>query len=113
MESMTDALPFQTQQPIFSKVGGISELSHMNDEERYKYFKSLNKYRTNLSVMEYATEEGIEKGRAEGRAEGRTEGEQIKAIEIARLMSQEGEPIEKIARYTGLSIDILRGILSR
>ncbi|MCQ2078143.1 MAG: Rpn family recombination-promoting nuclease/putative transposase [Bacteroidaceae bacterium] len=109
MESMTDALPFQTQQPIFSKVGGISELSHMNDEERYKYFKSLNKYRTNLSVMEYATEEGIEKGRAEGR----TEGEQIKAIEIARLMSQEGEPIEKIARYTGLSTDILRGILSR
>ena len=98
---MTEALPFQAQQPIFSKMGGISELSHMNSEERRRYFNSLNKYRTNLSVMEHATEEGLEKGRNE------------KAIEIARLMLQEGESIEKIARYTGLSTDVLNGMLSK
>ena len=59
MESMTEALPFQTQQPIFSKMGGISELSHMNSEERRKYFNSLNKYRTNLSVMQNEHDEGF------------------------------------------------------
>lgn len=97
MESMTEALPFQTQQPIFSKMGGISELSHMNSEERRKYFNSLNKYRTNLSVMQNEHDEG------------RNE----MAIEIARLMLQEGESIEKIARYTGLSTDVLSGIQSK
>ena len=101
MESMTEALPFQTQQPIFSKMGGISELSHMNSEERRKYFNSLNKYRTNLSVMQNEHDEGITEGRNE------------RTIEIARLMQQEGEPIEKIARYTGLSTDVLSGMLSK
>ncbi len=97
MESMTEALPFQTQQPIFNKMGGISELSHMNSEERRKYFNSLNKYRTNLSVMQNEHEEG------------RNE----KAFEIAHLMLQGGESIEKIAHYTGLSADVLSGMLSK
>ena len=101
MESMTEALPFQTQQPIFSKMGGISELSHMDSEERRKYFNSLNKYRTNLSVMQNEHDEGFTEGRNE------------RTIEIARLMLQEGEPIEKIARYTGLSTDVLSGMLSK
>ena len=101
MESMTEALPFQTQQPIFSKMGGISELSHMNSEEGRKYFNSLNKYRTNLSVMQNEHDEGFTEGRNE------------RTIEIARLMLQEGEPIEKIARYTGLSTDVLSGMLSK
>ena len=59
----------------------------MNGEERRKYFNSLNKYRTNLSVMQNEHDEG------------RNE----MAIEIARLMLQEGESIEKIAHYTGLT----------
>ena len=93
MESMTEALPFQTQQPIFSKMGGISELSHMNSEERRKYFNSLNKYRTNLSVMEHATEEGLEKGRNE------------KAIEIAHNLKTLNVPIDTIVKSTGLSVE--------
>ena len=40
---------------------------------------------------------------AEGRAEGRAEGERQKALEFARMMKSEGEDIQKIARYTGLS----------
>ena len=64
METMTTALPFQAQQPIFGKVGGISELVHMNQEEREKYNISLDTYRTNLAVMKNEREEG----RAEERA---------------------------------------------
>ncbi len=96
MESMTEALPFQAQQPIFSKMGGISELSHMNSEERRKYFKSLNKYRTNLSVMEYAIEEGLEKGIEKG--------EHKKAVEIARNAKNMGMEASVISKLTGLSV---------
>ena len=89
MESMTEALPFQAQQPIFNKMGGISELSHMNSEERRKYFNSLNKYRTNLSVMEHAVEEGVQK----------------KAIEIARNLKTLNVPLDTIVKSTGLSVE--------
>lgn len=88
MESMTEALPFQTQQPIFSKMGSISELSHMNSEERRKYFNSLNKYRTNLSVMEFAIEEGQQK----------------KVIEIARNAKNMGIEASVISKLTGLPV---------
>lgn len=97
MESMTEVLPFQTQQPIFSKMGGISELSHMNSEERRKYFHSLNKYRTNLSVMQNEREEG--------RAEGLLEGSVKKQIEIAKNAKIMGMDISTISKLTGLSIE--------
>ncbi len=92
MESMTEALPFQTQQPIFSKMGGISELSHMNSEERRKYFNSLNKYRTNLSVMQNEHDEGFTEGRSE------------RTIEIARNLKTLNVPIDTIMKSTGLSV---------
>lgn len=41
----------------------------------------------------------------EGVLEGRLEGQIAEKVEIARSMKAEGEPIEKIARYTGLSKD--------
>ena len=68
----------------------------MNTEERRKYFKSLNKYRTNLSVMEYATEEGLEKGLEKGREE--------MAIEIARNAKKMGMEASVISKLTGLSV---------
>ena len=94
MESMTEALPFQTQQPIFSKMGSISELSHMNSEERRKYFNSLNKYRTNLSVMEFAIEEGQQK----------------KVIEIARNAKNMGMEASIISKLTGLPISEIESL---
>ena len=86
MDSMTEALPFQAQQPIFGKMGGLSELCRMNKAERSRYMDSLNMYRTNLAVMKHERKdghaighaeglaEGIIKGRAEGLEEGRAEG---------------------------------------
>jgi len=94
MESMTEALPFQTQQPIFSKMGGISELSHMSSEERRKYFNSLNKYRTNLSVVENAIDEG------------RNE----RTIEIAANLKSLDVSIDKIVQATGLSISEIESL---
>ena len=55
---MKAELPFQSQQPIFRKVGGISELIHMSEEDRIKYNVSLDTYRANLSVMKNERAEG-------------------------------------------------------
>ena len=98
MESMTEALPFQTQQPIFNKMGGISELSHMDSEERRKYFNSLNKYRTNLSVMQNEHEEGFTEGRHE------------KAVEIARNAKDMRLDASLISKLTGLSISEIESL---
>lgn len=93
METMTTVIPFQAERPIFSKVGSISELVNMTDQEREMYNISLDSYRTNLSVMKNE--------RAEGRAEGREE----KAIEVGLSMKKDGMSIDTIIRYTGLTLE--------
>lgn len=83
METMTSTIPFQAQRPIFKKVGSISELVNMTDQEREMYNISLDSYRTDVAALAFA---GMEK-----------------AFEIARLMLEDGEPLEKVMRYTKLS----------
>jgi len=92
METMTTALPFQSQQPIFGKVGGISELGHMSDEERFKYQSSLDMYRTNVAVMKNERAEGIEEGIAKG------------ISSVAKQLLKMGMSTEQIAQATGLSV---------
>lgn len=49
--------------------------------------------------------EGIAEGRAEGIAEGRAEGIEENAINTAKNMLKDNLPAEKIAMYTGLSLE--------
>lgn len=84
---MTTNVPFQSEQPIFSKVGNIAELVHMTAEERQKYNVSIDSYRTNLSVMKNE--------RMEGRAE---------ALRTAALnLKHNGVPVDVIAKSLGLA----------
>jgi len=46
---------------------------------------------------------GLKEGEERGLKKGLKEGEKNKTLDMARLMKQEGEPIEKIVRYTGLT----------
>ena len=48
-------------------------------------------------------EEGIKIGVKEGKKVGLKEGAKDKAIEMAKVMKKEGEQVEKISKYTGLS----------
>ena len=43
-------------------------------------------------------------GRMEGRVEGRIEGENRKALEVAKEMLADGEPVEKIIKYSKLAL---------
>lgn len=70
----------------------------MDQDERRRYFHSLNKYRTNLSVMVNEREEG----RAEGRAEEK--------IENAKRFKSLGVDIETIAKATGLTVEEIRAL---
>ena len=46
----------------------------------------------------------------EGREEGREEGKEKERIEIAKNMIADGEPNEKIIRYTGLTREEVEGL---
>lgn len=97
METMNTPIPFQTEQPIFSKVGNISELVNMSTEDRARYSISIDTYRTNLSVMQNERAEGIEEGIKKGRAEER--------LANARALKANGVPVALIASSLGLSAD--------
>ncbi len=75
----------------------------------------LNKYATEVEGMltgitvekygEVMKKEGFEDGKAAGLAEGEPSGRAAEKIEMARTMKADNEPLEKIAKYTGLSIE--------
>jgi DNA repair protein RadC len=51
---------------------------------------------------------GTEKGLKEGEKKGKVAGEKQKALEVAKFMKKQGEPMEKIMLYTGLSeVDVI------
>jgi len=58
------------------------------------------------SALAYA----VSKGEDKGRREGRREGERKKALDIAWGLLVEGDPIEKIARITGLTHDEIESL---
>lgn len=82
----------------FKKLFGSEPNKDLNyDQESLKYYRDLK------NVIDTSFEEGKEEGKVEGRAEGREEGKVESKMEIARQMKLEGEALEKIIRYTGLS----------
>ena len=105
METMNRNIPFQSQQPIFGKVGGIAELVHMTAEERSRYNISLDSYRTNLSAMKNERAEGRKEGEAIGMQKGRAEGHTEAILSTAKKMKGMGLELDIISHATGLSIE--------
>ena len=58
METMTQDIPFEDKQPIFRKMGNISELSHLSQQEIRNYETSLDIYRTHQAVLANERYEG-------------------------------------------------------
>lgn len=115
MEMIQTELPFTDKKPIFQRLGNLAEIANMPTAEREKYQRSLDAYRTNVATYAWERAEGRAEGEAIGRAEGEAiglekgeaigleKGREEKAIEMARVMLQDGEDIEKIMRYTNFS----------
>ena len=108
--------PAALQERVFAKLFEQAEIAKFNAQELKAYEESMNAYRDIVNAIntegkiKYA--EGREDGRAEGRAEGRVEGMEKRNIEIARNMLGNGESIDKIMLYTGLSKEDIEKILS-
>ena len=96
---MTSSVPFQSQQPVFGRVGNIAELVRMTPQELKQYNISIDTYRSNLAVMKNERREGYEEGRAEGLAEGRAEG----ALLIAQNLKNMGFSTSDVMKATGLT----------
>ena len=76
-------------------------MSISQDERERAIFRSRRKFQTDYqSDIATAEDRGERRGELKGRA--------AEKIEIARTMIADGEPVEKIVRYTGLTIEELK-----
>ena len=87
-----------------------AEITKFTKKELREYEDSIKAYRDIKNSLDTAREQGFEKGHEKGRAEGLAEGRDERSIEIAREMLADGESIEKIMRYTGLTETQIREI---
>jgi predicted transposase/invertase (TIGR01784 family) len=79
------------------------------DEEARQLYEARQKW---LHDYASAIGEARDKGRAEGLTKGRTEGRKERDMEFARQLLAEGEPLERVARLTGLSPLVLQQLTS-
>ena len=76
------------------------------DEIEYEIMESRLKYQLQYNTdMSMARQEGLELGLEQGRTEGEAAGRQEMKLELARAMKADGESVDKIVKYTGLSAD--------
>ena len=83
------------------------EIEYERMESRLKY---QLQYNTDMSLarqegLELGLERGLEQGLERGLEQGRTEGEAAATVKLARAMKADGESVDKIVKYTGLSAD--------
>lgn len=93
--------PVVLQERIFKKLFEAAEIAKFTPKEKEQYEESLKYYRNLKNVVDSSKEEGIKEGREKGIKEGKVK----KSIEVAKEMKTDGFSLEKIARYTGLSIE--------
>lgn len=79
------------------------EIEYERMESRLKY---QLQYNTDMSLArQEGLELGLEQGRTEGEAVGIAKGEAAATVKLARAMKADGESVDKIVKYTGLSAD--------
>jgi predicted transposase/invertase (TIGR01784 family) len=94
--------PVKLQEKVFDNLFRTAEIAKFTPAEVYQYEDSVKVYRDLRNTLDYA----IEDGRAQGHAEGLKEG----IIHIALQMLKDGEPVEKIMRYTGLTAEQIQAL---
>lgn len=95
-----DERPPALKERIFTRFFEQAEIARYSPQEREAYEADLKHLRDGHMLLETAREQG--------REEGIEEGEKQKALQMARMMKTNGEPLEKIRQYTGLSYQEIR-----
>ena len=79
----------------FKKLFESAEIAKFSKEEREAYEESLKYYRDIKNIVDTSKQEGI--------IEGIEQGIDKRNLEIARIMKNDGESVEKIMKYTNLT----------
>ncbi|WP_044200494.1 Rpn family recombination-promoting nuclease/putative transposase [Flammeovirga sp. OC4] len=112
--SKLDERPKELKGKIFDAFFETAEVAKMTRKELMSYEDSLKYYRDLHNSLDTAKEEGIEEGIKEGIEIGEKRGIEIgekrKAIESAKSMLLDGLDIDKVALYSGLSIEEVKSI---
>ena len=80
--------------------------------EREAYEEHLKWFRIEANTLKKAEAKAEAKGREEGIEIGEARGEEKKAIEMAKGMLTDNEPIAKIIKYTGLALEQIEKLKS-
>jgi predicted transposase/invertase (TIGR01784 family) len=96
-------IPEILKEDVFIKGFEIAEIANFDARQLAEYEESLKVYRDLKGVVDTSYEEGLEEGVMIGEERGLKKGEKKKALEMARIMKKEGEPVDRITRYTGLT----------
>ena len=91
--SILDKIPSLAENELFQKLAEIADITALSKEDREKYDESIKVMRDNIAAYKGAIIEA--------------------KIEVAKNMLMENEPVDKIARYTGLSEDELLRIRAK
>jgi predicted transposase/invertase (TIGR01784 family) len=87
-----DKIPAKLTERVFKKLFDVAEIAKFNREQLMAYEDSMKYYRDLKNSLDTKLREG----------------ERNKAVAIAKIMLLDNEPMEKIVRYTQLSIDEIK-----
>ena len=120
--STLERMPFTARKAVFEKLEEIGNVTSLSREDQILYERSINAYRTYVSVMRNERAEGFAEGRLEGHQEGLQEGHQKGRQEgilegrqegltlAARRMKAMGIPAEDIQKATGLTSEVINSL---
>ena len=109
-------IPSEFDEPLFKRLFLLAEIGNFTPGELEQYYKSLNNMGDYYNILHTAKEEaeriGLEKGLEKGLAQGLEKGDRDRAIKTAREMLADGMPVDKIAKYTDLSVEEIEALRS-
>lgn len=129
-------IPSEFNEPLFKRLFLLAEIGNFTPGELEQYYKSLNNMGDYYNILHTAKEEaeriglekglekglaqglaqgleqGLEQGLAQGLAQGLEQGDRDRAIKTAREMLADGMPVDKIVKYTDLSIEEIEALRS-
>ena len=89
-----------------TKLFTVAEVAKLSPEQAQSYRDSLGYCQDLKNSIDTATEKGREKGLQQRLQQGIQQAK----LEIAKNMLKEEEPIEKIMKWTGLSLDTIKDL---
>ena len=92
--------------PLFTRLFLLAKINKFTTEEYQQYQKSLE----NMSEFDNIVNSTAEAAEMRGHAKGHAEGDLDRALKVAKEMLADGMPIEKISKYTKLSVEQIEAL---